>query len=139
MVLSLAWQSSRYSIQHVGELSLPTFSPTVLFASCDLDFRQTQERMFLQAGYQTYGVSSAAAAQDILRAFTFRLVILDHTLSREERLALVQLTRQLSPRTLVVVLHASGQDTGADLVLDSRLGSDRILQQVRHLLTSEQV
>jgi DNA-binding response OmpR family regulator len=118
---------------------LPTFSPTVLFASRDAALRQAQEQIFLAAGYQVYGVSSAAAAQDVLRAFAFRLVILDHNLSREERLALVQLTRQLSPKTFVVVFHASGQDSGADLALDSRLGSDKILPQVRHLLGGHRV
>jgi DNA-binding response OmpR family regulator len=109
----------------------------VLFASRDADFLQMQKRIFLGAGYQVYAVATAAAAQDILRSFGFRLLVLDHNLSREERLALVQLTRQLSPKTFVVVLHASGQDTGADLVLDSRLGPDKILPQVRHLLGTD--
>ena len=107
----------------------------MLFASRDADFRSLQDQIFLQAGYQTYAVSSPGAAQDILRSFAFRLVIMDHTLDRAERLALVQLIRQLSPKSPIVVLHASGHDSGADLVLDSRFGSDRILQQVRHLLT----
>ena len=66
----------------------------------------------------------------MLRNLLFRLLLADHTLSQTERRELVTLVRGLSPRTFVVVLHASGYDCGADLALDSRLGLETVLRQV---------
>jgi DNA-binding response OmpR family regulator len=108
--------------------------PKVLFASRDTPLRVTQEEIFRKAGYPLYSVTTPQDADRVLRSFIFRLVILDHTLTREERCNLVGVIRRLAPRTFVVVLHASGQDCGADLALDSRLGVDTVLRQVSHLL-----
>jgi hypothetical protein len=66
----------------------------------------------------------------------FRLVIVDHTFNQAERRELVSLVRHIAPRSFVA-LHVSGNDCGADLSLDSRLGIENVLRQVRHLLQNQ--
>jgi CheY-like chemotaxis protein len=119
----------RPSVQSAGSM--------VLLVSRDSALRATQERVFRAAGYSILTAGSPTDAERILRNVMFRLVIVDHTLNQTERRELVSLTRSLAPRTFVVVLHASGQDCGADLSLDSRLGVETVLQQVGHLLAKQ--
>jgi DNA-binding response OmpR family regulator len=111
--------------------------PKVLLASRDTTLRATQEEIFRKAGYPLYSVTTPQDVERVLGSVIFRLVILDHTLTREERCDLVGVVRRLAPRTFVVVLHASGQDCGADLALDSRLGVETVLRQVSHLLEQQ--
>ena len=111
--------------------------PMVLLASRDSALRKTQELVFREAGYSLLTAGSPAEADHILRNIMFRLVIVDHTLNQTERRELVREIRRLAPKTFVVVLHASGQDCGADLNLDSRLGVETVLQQVKHLLEQQ--
>jgi DNA-binding response OmpR family regulator len=110
--------------------------PMVLFVTRDDSSLATQVQVFREAGYPVHTAASTDEARSALKGSLFRLIILDHSLSQAERLALVKFTRQLAPRTFVLVLHASGRDCGADLVLDSRLGDQTVLQQVSHLFES---
>lgn len=117
---------------------MPEMGPIVLLTSRDSALCRTQEDVFTQAGYSILTASSPEEANHVLRNIMFRLVIVDHTLDQMERRDLVRQIRRVAPQTFVVVLHASGDDCGGDLSIDSRLGVNAVLQQVKHLLEQQQ-
>ena len=113
---------------------MPASRPVaVLVVGCDSSLRQTYAMMFEQAGY-TAEHSDFDGSPRRLKAHNFLLLVVDHTLSQDQRNTLVRVARQLSPGIKVMALHSSGKDCGADLVMDSRRGGDAILAAVAVLL-----
>jgi DNA-binding response OmpR family regulator len=106
---------------------------TVLVVSHELTLRQTLGLVFLGAGFGVRSVELGDLAT-LLQRINFRVVLLDHTLTREERHSAVPLIRRLSPNTRVVALHASARDSGADLHMDSREGIAGVVEAVKDLL-----
>jgi DNA-binding response OmpR family regulator len=95
--------------------------------------RDTYALLFHRDSY----IAHAVALQDLsstLRGGAFDVVVLDHTLSQEERKTGVHTIRVLMPQSLTVALHSRAQDCGADLVMDSREGPEAILQAVTELV-----
>ena len=107
---------------------------TILVVGHEPMLRETFSTLFQQAGYV---VEEAELDQSPrrLKHGRFALLVMDHTLSKEERESLVILTRQLSPSAKTLALHASGKDCGADLAMDSREGADEILKRVEELFS----
>jgi DNA-binding response OmpR family regulator len=95
--------------------------------------RETYTMLFQRAGY-TADAAELSHSVRRLKEINFAAVVMDHTLSKEERQSLVRLARQLSPKIKTVALHSSAQDCGADLWMDSRQGADVILDRVTELL-----
>src|SRR5262245_60055481 len=109
---------------------------SMLVVGHDSSLRETYALLFKGEGYPTL----SGELQDLpstLKERLFHAVILDHTLSEEERRSGVLITRQLAPEARTVVLHASGKDCGADLTMDSREGAERILDAVKNLMDDE--
>ena len=105
----------------------------MLVVGCDSSLRQTYAALFEQAGY-TAEHSDLDGSPRRLRTSNFLLLVIDHTLSQEQRTTLVRVARQLSPAIKVMALHSSGKDCGADLVMDSRRGAEAILAAVAVVL-----
>ena len=105
----------------------------VLVVSHEPALRETYTMLFEQAGY-------AAQAAELdrslgrLKAIAFSAVVMDHTLSKEERRSLVHVARQLAPQAKMVAFHRSAGDCGADLAMDSREGATAILDRVAALV-----
>src|SRR5262245_45619243 len=88
--------------------------------------------LFHQAGY----IAQAAELSDsigCMKAIAFSAIVMDHTLSRDERQSMVRIAHQLSPNIKAVAFHSSAQDCGADLAMDSREGTETILNRVQLL------
>lgn len=95
--------------------------------------RETYAMLFQRAGY----IAQAAEISDgveCMKAIAFSAIVMDHTLSKDERQSLVRVAHQLSPNTKAIAFHSSAQDCGADLAMDSREGAEAILQRVQSLL-----
>lgn len=106
--------------------------PSLLVVSHELLVRKTYAKLFRRAGYiaeEAEPIFSVAR----LKAGGVGILVMDHTLSRDVKQALIGCVRLLSPDTKTVTLHASAKDCGADLVIDSREGAPAILQRVAAL------
>lgn len=96
--------------------------------------RDTYTMLFQQAGY----IAEQAELEQSPRRLkngSYSLLVMDHTLSKEERESLVLLARQISPNAKTVALHSSGKDCGADLAMDSREGAEEILKRVNEMFS----
>jgi CheY-like chemotaxis protein len=110
----------------------------VLVVSHEPNLRETYIMLFQQAGY----TAQAAALIDAvgrMKAIRFSVLVMDHTLSKDERQTLVRLARQLSPQIKAVAFHSSAGDCGADLAMDSREGVKAILQRVAALVEAKPI
>jgi len=67
-------------------------------------------------------------------AASFDVLVLDHTLSQQERKTGVYIAHMLVPDMHTLVLHSSGGDNGADLAVDSRKGVPVVLEAVAKLV-----
>lgn len=108
----------------------------VLVVGHEPSLRETYALLFDAAGYRAHP-TELNHSPSRLKAGAFALLVMDHTLSKEERTSLVELARQLAPNIKVAALHASAQDCGADLVMDSREGAEAILERVAALVDSQ--
>lgn len=104
---------------------------SVLLVGHEPSLRDTYALLFQFEGY----IAHAVPLHDLrstLKGSAFRVVVMDHTLSAEERRVGVQIVRRLTPQTRTVALHSSAKDCGADLAMDSREGAEAILLAVRN-------
>lgn len=108
-------------------------SGSILVVSHEPSLRDTYAWLFRSEGHLSYGVDVDELCST-LKGSVFEVVVIDHTLSRYERKAAVQHVRQLAPKALTVALHKSGNDSGADLNMDSRQGAPIVLEAVNKLL-----
>jgi DNA-binding response OmpR family regulator len=95
--------------------------------------RETYVMLFNRAGYQTE-TGDIEDALRLLKTAKASVLVIDPTLSKEQRKYLVQSARQLSPDTKIMALHASARDCGADLFMDSRDGPDAIVAGLQALI-----
>jgi hypothetical protein len=106
---------------------------TTLIVSHESALRLTLGLVFLGAGFGVRSIDLADLGT-LLERIHFRMVLIDHTLTRQERQAAVRLIRCLSTDTRVVALHASAADSGADLHMDSRIGIAGVVEAVNEFL-----
>jgi CheY-like chemotaxis protein len=110
----------------------------VLVVSHEPNLRDTYSMLFQQAGY-TAQAAEPADAPGRLKAIAFSAVVMDHTLSKEERQTLVRVARQLSPQIKTVAFHSSAGDCGADLAMDSREGVKAIVERVSAVIAARPI
>ena len=108
-------------------------SNAVLVVSHDPVLRDTYTILFEQAGYRAQA-ADVSHSLGRLKSIRFSALVMDHTLSKEERKSLVQVSRQLAPYAKTVVFHRSAADCGADLTMDSREGATAILDRLKALV-----
>lgn len=95
--------------------------------------RDTYSLLFHSDGYFSHAIALEDLAST-LQTTAFDVVVMDHTLSAEERKTVVQIVRSVLPRSQTVALHSSARDCGADLAMDSREGAPAILERVAAML-----
>jgi CheY-like chemotaxis protein len=105
---------------------------SVLVVSHEPSLQDTYRLLFYSVGYVTHAVDADEVCST-LKGTAFTVVVLDHTLTKQERKAAVQYVREFSPETKALALHNSGKDCGADLTLDSREGPKAVLEAVERL------
>lgn len=106
---------------------------SVLVVSHEPSLQDIYRLLFYSAGYLSHSVE-VQQVPSTLKGTAFDVVVLDHTLSKEERKATVRHVRKFSPKARALAMHYSAKDCGADMVIDSRDGAKEILEAVERLM-----
>ena len=102
----------------------------ILYCEAEATVLSTQTKLFNKAGYAVVPISGRAAMESAVKAGGFDIVILGHTLTRDDRHHLPYMVKKSNPEARVVVLHASGRHPAVDVTLDSRLGEKALLEAI---------
>ncbi len=106
----------------------------VLYGEADAQVMSMQARMLEKAGYAVVPATGRKAIEGAVSHTLFDLVILGHTLTKDDRHHLAYMAKKFNPATRVLVLHASGKHPKVDLAIDSRRGEGAVLEAIAHLL-----
>lgn len=106
----------------------------ILCAETNPQVLSAQISMFDKAGYAVVPALGRATIEVALAQGGFDLVVLGHTLTKDDRHHLPYMAKKANPATRVLVLHASGKHPKVDIALDSRLGEAAVLEAVAHLM-----
>ncbi len=107
---------------------------TILCAEANPRVLSAQIDMFKKAGYTVVPALGRAAIEAALARSAFEVVVLGHTLSKDDRHHLPYMAKKANPATRILVLHASGKHPKVDIALDSRLGEAAVLEAIADLL-----
>jgi DNA-binding response OmpR family regulator len=111
----------------------------ILYVEDDDKALAAQAPVLQKAGYAVTQVVGRVAAEQALKQGSFELVILGHTLSKEDRHHLPYKARKANEDTRILVLHASGKHPAVDMAIDSRQGAEAVLNAVSTLLARKLV
>jgi DNA-binding NtrC family response regulator len=106
----------------------------ILYGEADAEVLAAQTKMFQKAGYTIVAVLGRKAIEVAALQTGYDLVILGHTLNKDDRHHLPYKATKRSLATRVLVLHASGKHPEVDLAIDSRAGNAAVLAAVAQLL-----
>jgi DNA-binding NtrC family response regulator len=109
----------------------------ILYNEDDEKALGSQAAVLQKGGHAVTQVVGRAAAEQALKQGSFELVILGHTLSKEDRHHLPYKARKANEDTRILVLHASGKHPAVDMAIDSRKGADAVLNAVSTLLAKK--
>jgi DNA-binding response OmpR family regulator len=107
----------------------------ILVVGREAPLREIYAILFKRAGYRAEA-TDIEVALPLLTRLKAHVLVVDHTLSKEQRHRFVRSVRQVSSSVRILALHSAAKDSGADLVMDSRLGPDAILANVALLIPS---
>jgi DNA-binding NtrC family response regulator len=110
-----------------------TLAGAILYCETDSSVLAAQSKMFVQAGYKVDRAVGRAAVVQALQQGSYDVVVLGHTLSKDDRHHLAYMVKKASRDTQVMVLHASGKHPAVDIALDSRDGEKAILAALNTL------
>ena len=109
----------------------------ILCAEANAPVLSAQITMLEKAGYVVVPALGRGAIEAALTHTAFDLVVLGHTLTKDDRHHLPYMAKKANPATRVLVLHASGKHPKVDIALDSRLGEAAVLKAVTQLMGSD--
>ncbi len=109
----------------------------ILCAEANEQVLAAQVKMFEKAGYAVVPALGRAAIETAVSRADFDLVVLGHTLNKDDRHHLPYMAKKANPETRVLVLHASGKHPKVDIALDSRVGDAAVLRAVAELTARE--
>jgi DNA-binding NtrC family response regulator len=109
----------------------------ILCAEANEQVLAAQVKMFEKAGYTVVPALGRAAIEAAVSGTSFDLVILGHTLHKDDRHHLPYMAKKANPETRVLVLHASGKHPKVDIALDSRVGDTAVLRAAAELTARE--
>jgi len=120
-----------------GVTTMSTKLSRILYGEANPQVLAAQQKMLLETpGYVVVTALGRQAIADAVATSTFDLVILGHTLSKDDRHHLPYMTKKANPSTRVLVLHASCKHPKVDIALDSRDGARVVLKAVAELLAA---
>lgn len=106
----------------------------ILYCENDANVQKSQSKLFEQAGYSVERVLGRAAAEQALRTAQYDVVVLGHTLTKDDRHHLPYMAKKSSHEVQVLVLHASGKHPAVDHAMDSREGDKAVLSALSSLM-----
>lgn len=107
---------------------------SVLYSENDKALLASQSEMLQKAGYAVTQALGRAAAEQALKQGSFNLMVLGHTLSKEDRHHLPYKARKANEDMRILVLHASGKHPAVDMAIDSRGGAEVVLRAISSVL-----
>jgi DNA-binding NtrC family response regulator len=99
----------------------------VLYGECDDKVLKSHAAVMQKAGYEVETAIARREVQQALAQGKFDVVVLGHTLTRDDRHHLPYMAKKANPNTRVLVIHASGKHHEVDLAIDSREDGHRAL------------
>jgi DNA-binding NtrC family response regulator len=114
-------------------------SGKILYGENDADVLASEAAKLQKAGYAITLASGRKEIEAALVREPFDLVILGHTLSKNDRHHLPYMAKKSDEATRVLVLHASGRHHAVDKSVDSRDGDQIVLDAIAELLAAEPV
>jgi len=116
-----------------------TNNAKILYGENDPEVLTSEAARLSEAGYAVTTATGRKEIQAALARERFDLVILGHTLTRNDRHHLPYMAKKSDEDTRVLVLHFSGHHHAVDKVIDSRDGERVVLEAVAELLALEPV
>jgi DNA-binding NtrC family response regulator len=103
----------------------------ILYAEGDSEVLAKQAVTIEQAGYQVTQAEGRHQVQDTLKQGAFDLVILGHTLTKNDRHHLAYMVKKAKPGTRVLVTHTDGEGHPAvDATLETGRSMNALLEQI---------
>jgi DNA-binding NtrC family response regulator len=121
----LAPKSAKTTAASKGKILNCETDPKVLAA---------QAQLFARNGYTVENMLGRGAAEQALLSGTYDVVVLGHTLHKDDRHHLAYKAKRSSSDTQVLVLHASGKHPAVDLAIDSRHGEKAVIAALESLM-----
>ena len=106
----------------------------VLYGECDPKVLAQQSALMESEGYEVRQVLGRRGVEEELRQGKYDVVVLGHTMTRDDRHHLPYMAKQVNSDLLVMVIHASGKHPQVDAVVDSRFGENALLECLTGLL-----
>ena len=108
--------------------------PTILYGESNAQIMAEQIKTFEKAGYPIATALGRAAIEQALKSNSYALVILGHTLNKDDRHHLPYMVKKANASTRILVLHASCKHPKVDIAIDSRYGEQTVLLAIRTLM-----
>lgn len=106
----------------------------VLYVESDSSVLNLASKLFERAGYIVDHAAGRATAEIALRKGSYDVVILGHTLTKDDRHHLPYMVKKANELTQVMVIHASGKHPAVDVAIDSRYGDKAVLETLASLV-----
>jgi CheY-like chemotaxis protein len=111
----------------------PVSRGAILYCEANASVLAEQSKMFEKAGYTVERAHGRAAAMQALGRNKHDIVVLGHTLTKDDRHHLPYMAKKADGDIQVLVLHASGKHPAVDISLDSRDGEKKVLAALNSL------
>src|SRR5256714_9439828 len=123
LAFSDLWKSCSYCYRLRMQTKAKSSSQVrVLYSENDNAVLSSQAAMFEKAGYAVQKTVGRKSTEETLKREKFDIVILGHSLTRDDRHHLPYMPKKSDEGTLVLVLPASGKHPQVDAAIDSRNG-----------------
>ena len=106
----------------------------ILYGESNPQVLQAQCKMLEMAGYVVVTAVGRKEIEEAVKHSDFGVVILGHTLTKDDRHHLPYMAKKCNRETKILVLHASGKHPAVDLAIDSRTGEQAVLRAVASLI-----
>src|ERR1700746_592627 len=106
----------------------------ILYGEGDAESLKLHLAVLEKAGYSVKTAVGRRAIEEAVRQDKFEVVVLGHTLTRDDRHHLPYKAKKANSLTRVLVVHASGKHPGVDAAIDSRDGDRVLLEALSGLL-----
>ena len=107
---------------------------TVLYGEGNAESVKLHSAVMEKAGYSVKTAIGRRAIEDAMRADKYDVVVLGHTLTRDDRHHLPYMAKKANSLCRVLVIHASGRHHEVDAAIDSRDGDHVLLDALAGLL-----
>jgi CheY-like chemotaxis protein len=129
-----AKEFSMTKIAPKSERVVPTAKGRILNCESDSGVLSEQSQLLKRNGYTVESAFGRAAAEQALLSGTYDIVVLGHTLHKDDRHHLAYKAKRSNSDTQVLVLHASGKHPAVDIAIDSRYGEKAVIAALESLM-----